>query len=233
MRYTLAVAGLAAGLGVGGGLLIGWRTADHPPVVIEKEMQQQQIPPPKKDSVPKPPVEKPGVEIALSEIYSTVLQKGMKQFPKGYEEVDKDLKELTKRLEKYDVPTTFHVAAFTAASALDKTVQVFTKGKGTRYVLRTLERDGTETSKVLPPVWVFLYLGTRSDSPYWMLTSVVQKESELVIKYQKKELDQPEGEADPHCYWIPLKPVSPGFITIRVFYEDHGHEMLLIRAVLD
>jgi hypothetical protein len=234
MRYTLAVASVAAGLGVGGGLLLGWRTADQPlPVVIEKEVPPQPIPPPKKDSVPKLPAEKPGVEIPFSEIYSTVAQEGMKRFPKGYEEVEKDLKELTKRLQKYDVPTTFHVAAYTAASALDKTVQVFTKGKGTRYVLRPLELDGTEASNVLPPVWVFLYLGARGSSPYWEITSVVQKDSELVINYRDIERDHQEGSVDPHCYWIPLKPMSPGFITIRVFYEGHVHEMLLIQANLE
>jgi hypothetical protein len=236
MRYTLAVASIAAGLGVGGGLLIGWRTADPPPpVVIEKEVPSQPSPPPKKDNPPTPAAEEPGVAIPLSEIYSTVAQQGMKHFPTSDEEVEKDLKELTRRLEAYAVPTAFHVAAYTAASALDKTLRVFTQGKETRFILRTLEPEWEKRSGVLPQLWAFLYLGTQGHIPYWSLTSVVQKDSELVIKYKGKdgEIVHPEGEVRPHCYWIPLKPVAPGVITIRVFDESHRQDTLLIRAYLD
>jgi hypothetical protein len=159
----------------------------------------------------------------------------MKHFPTSYGEVEKDLKELTTRLDTYDVPTTFHVAAYTAASALDKTLQVFTKGKGTTLVPRTLERDGMPKSKVLPPVWAFLYLGTRGNAPYWGITSVVQKDSELVVKYKDLHIfTHPEGGVDdPHCYWIPLKPMSPGVITIRVYSESYGCDTVLIRADLE
>jgi hypothetical protein len=235
MRYTLAVASVAAGLGVGGGLLIGWRTAyQPPPVVIEKEMPPQPTPAAKKDSVPKQLAEKPGVEIPLSEIYTTSGQHGMKVFPTSNEEVEKDLKELTKRLEQFDVPTTFHVAAYTAASALDKTVQVFTRGKETRFILRTLEPEWEKPSDVLPPLWVFLSLGTQNHSPYWWLTSVVQKDLELVIRYNGKDgqAQVPEGEVRPHCYWIPLKPIAPGKLTIRVFDELRNQDAILIRARL-
>jgi hypothetical protein len=238
MRYTLAVASGAVGLGIGIGLLIGWRTAEQlPPVVIEyKAPVQPAAPPPKKDSPPLPPAEKPGVSIPLSEIYTTTRQPGMKSFPTGYEEVEKDLKGLTKRLETYAVPTTFHVAAFTAASALDKTLQVFTQGKETRFILGTLEPEWEKRSGVLPPLWVFLYLGTQAHCPYWSLTSVVQKDSELVIKYEGKDGLIVSGDIEdgiaPHCYWIPLKPVPPGSLTIRVFDESWKHDALLIRTRL-
>jgi hypothetical protein len=237
MRYTLAVASVAVGLGIGIGVLIGWRTAEHPPVPegIEKQAPTQpDTPLQKKDIPPKPVAEKPGVEIPLAEIYATSGQFGLKSFPTGYEEVEKDLKELTKRLETYAVPTAFHVSAFTAASALEKTLQVFSRGKETRFILRTLEPEWEKRSGVLPPLWAVLYLGTQAHTPYWSLTSVVQKDSEVVIKYKGKDGlivsgDREDGIA-PHCYWIPLKPVPPGNLTIRVFDETWNFDALLIRT---
>jgi hypothetical protein len=221
MRYTLALASLAAGLGVGVGLLIGRQTASNPvpppplPEVAEKQTPTQPADPPKKDDTPAV-AKKPRVKIPLDTIYTTTRQRGMYRLdenPSG--DSQQLLNTLTKRLEGCQVPTTFVMASGTIRGALSETLDVFTKGKVAGYASRTR----------IETVWVFLYLGWAQDRPdEWVVTDVSQSDSELSITYdrihfRRSGIDEPV--AIPYCYWIPLdERTRPGLFTIRLVYRN-------------
>jgi hypothetical protein len=226
MRYTLAVACIAAGLGVGGGLLIGWRTADRQPApeLVEKQAPTEPaIPLPKKDTQPVAKTEKTGVKIPFDKIYTTTKQRGMRLLDVRYhEDSQQELNELTKRLGEYRVLSTFIVSSATIRGALSESLAVFTKGQETWGVSRKrseyVDGDPTEFEDAL---WVFLYLGTATEygRPEMEVNEVYQRDSELVIAY--RHTPSPSvgiaSATTPYCFWVPLEKQTPvGLFTIRI-----------------
>jgi hypothetical protein len=224
MRYTLAVVGVAAGLGVGGGLLIGWRTADQPrPTVIEQDPPAQPATP-QKDTPSVAKTQKPGTKIPFHTIYTTSRQHDLRTLDvRLHEDSQQELNALTKHLEEYRVLTTFIVSAPTSREALSKTLAVFTKGKETwgasRKRTEFIDGDRVEFEDTL---WVFLYLGTALDQgrPEWVVSEVSQTDTELIIAYRHTPsgaLMTDDPVTIPYCYWIPLdKQTTPGRFTIRL-----------------
>jgi hypothetical protein len=222
MRYTLGVAGVAAGLGLVAGLLIGWRTADRPPAPAPepdaKQPTDQAGAPPKKDGAGQGAEEK-GTLIPLSEIYSPTGQRHMTMFTGGSNpESKREFEELSKRLRESLAPITFITASsLTAESALSDTLEVFTRNSPITSAFR---RGGDEPVKL----WAFVYLGTSGHAPFWEIGEVRQRESELAIGYSSRtSVTGLETKEVPHCYWIPLKTPSPGVFKIRLVKTAPPH----------
>lgn len=222
MRYTLVIASLAAGLGLTAGLLIGWRTADRPatptPEPEAKHPAEQNIAPPKMDAPGKGEKEE-GTLIPLSEIYSPTGQRHLIKFTgDSNPESKREFEALAKRLEGSLAPVAFITASsLTAESALSDALEVFTRNWSITTVFR---RGGDEPVKL----WAFVYLGTMSHAPFWEISEVRQRESELAVGYWSHAgVTGIETKVVPHCYWIPLKAPSRGGFKIRLINTAPPH----------
>jgi hypothetical protein len=241
MRYTLAIACLAAGLGLAAGLLIGWRTADRPPTPTPepdaKQTAEQNTAPKvgapvgsqaKSDGGPKAK----GIEMKLNTIYTTTDQPELKRFPDPYDDHSRRALHEVQTQVMIGVSNAFLVTGFDIYDALSTTWAVMDHlSAQSGQTVRPVFMPKPPQDHHPKTVWLFVGFEPSEYPRAWDLTRVSIDGPEIVVRY--KAADPPRRNAFvlyPQAYWMPLPIQDAGEYVIRLHDEGEKADTLVRRV---
>jgi hypothetical protein len=252
MRHALAIAGLAAGLGIAVGLLIGQHQT-HPATEPEKSqlaVSTQHVPQPETAPqvlrhadqllalAPPPHLAKPRnapITIPLKEVYAITPQIGDTEIPPAIDERwETILAPLRGRLDKTGMSSTFLVAVRGAVStpaihrAMAGTLQVYDSRRETDMV------NLTQLPGEAPTPWLFVLIKTGINDRELELSSIVVEGHRVAVSLHYTE-PQPKfqiGHLLTYAFWAPLPKSDSSEPYVLTVSDNLAPEPLLVRRVL-
>jgi hypothetical protein len=229
MRSKLLVAIGAALLGLGAGWLLGRapKPVDGEDRAKPDALAEANVPPMPPPRIPDVANLTPAsVAIPLTSIYSVIPQNGLKSLNRDRdEEFARVCDQFDKRLETLAFRTAFLVQVPTIYGAVGDTLETL-NGRGTEHHFLLSQEWGRES------VWAVLFLGNLLDNHEIAVTSAVFAANELVVTYRDAQLPETTRRSFPHLYWVPLPPVQPGTLTLRLRDGDTKLDVLVVRTTI-
>jgi hypothetical protein len=246
MRCTLAIAGLAAGLGVGVGLLIGRHTASAPTQPGPDVAEKQPAPPADPGSVSRQNAHSPEIApsprvatnapakitIPLKSVYAITPQTGDSEIPPAIDQKwETILAPLRNHLDKTGISSAFLVPVLdnhpshAVHRAMAETIRVCEAQRESDTIYLRDKSDHTP--------WLFLLIKTGINDRELQLSSIVVEGHRVSVSlhYTDPQAKFARGHLLTYAFWAPLPKSDSSEPYILTVSDNLAAEPLLVRRV--